>query len=282
MINIFDYSDYRLFLKEKYLELKATQSGFSYRYFSMKCGYKSPNFLKLVIDGSRNLSSESIAKFSVFFKFSNEESVFFERLVLYNQAKNSIEKDEFAQQLLDSTLFKRVHPLGKDKYLYYSNWYNIAIREILSLNSIGLSAQKISQIIYPQVDEKKVAESLKLLERLELIEKKNNLYKPTSVHLTTGDEVRIATWDEVSSSAIKIHHHKMLALASHSLDTVKASSRDISSVTIAVESEKIDELKAIISRFRKEVLALSETQKKPDSVYQLGIQIFPLTKARNE
>ena len=44
--------------------LKATKPQFSYRYFSRVAGFSSPNFLKLVAEGQRNLSPKSIAKFA--------------------------------------------------------------------------------------------------------------------------------------------------------------------------------------------------------------------------
>jgi uncharacterized protein (TIGR02147 family) len=58
--NIYNFSDYRDFLKDRYRQLKEADSLFSFRYFSKEAGFGSPNYLKLVMDGKRNLSTEAI------------------------------------------------------------------------------------------------------------------------------------------------------------------------------------------------------------------------------
>ena len=49
-----DYDDYRAYLSELIQFLRTSKRGFSFRRFSKRAGYQSPNFLKLVIDGQRN------------------------------------------------------------------------------------------------------------------------------------------------------------------------------------------------------------------------------------
>ena len=59
-----DFVDYRAYLREMFDYLKVTRPQFSYRYFSRIAGFTSPNFLKLVADGERNLTPPSIPKFA--------------------------------------------------------------------------------------------------------------------------------------------------------------------------------------------------------------------------
>ena len=56
-----EHLDYRVFLGEYDKAAKENLPAFSYRYFSQKAGYRSPVFLKLVIDGQRNLSGRGLA-----------------------------------------------------------------------------------------------------------------------------------------------------------------------------------------------------------------------------
>ena len=62
-ISVFDYLDHHKFLKDYFEEKKAHCPFFSYKYFAQKAGFSSPNFLKLVIDGKRNLTKDSVFKF---------------------------------------------------------------------------------------------------------------------------------------------------------------------------------------------------------------------------
>ncbi len=75
---IFEYSSYRDYLRDLYSYLKASRPYFSYRYFAAKAGFNSPNFLKLVIDGKRNLSSDSVKRFATALKLERDELAFFE------------------------------------------------------------------------------------------------------------------------------------------------------------------------------------------------------------
>ena len=53
MNKIYTYTDYRKFVKDYYLSKKKSIRRFSYRSFSEKAGFSSPNFIKLVIDGKK-------------------------------------------------------------------------------------------------------------------------------------------------------------------------------------------------------------------------------------
>ncbi|NLD99936.1 MAG: TIGR02147 family protein, partial [Fibrobacter sp.] len=57
MKRIENYSDYREFLRDFYQDRKKRLPIFSYRYFCIKAGIKSPTLFKEIVDGSRNLTS---------------------------------------------------------------------------------------------------------------------------------------------------------------------------------------------------------------------------------
>ena len=92
---IFDYLDYRAFLRDMFKYRKQQAKHFSYRFFARKSGFKSPNFLKLVTDGDRNLSYESITKVAKGFSLKKQEQEYFEYLVLMNQAGTHDEKNRY-------------------------------------------------------------------------------------------------------------------------------------------------------------------------------------------
>lgn len=89
---ISEHLDYRAFLNSMYNYLKIEKPGFSYRSFAKAAGLNSPSFLKLVMDGKRNLTDESIEKFAHAFMLNQEESEYFRTLVKYNQSGSTEEK----------------------------------------------------------------------------------------------------------------------------------------------------------------------------------------------
>ena len=115
-VTIFEYDNYRAYLRDLYKFYKETKPQFSYRYFSQKAGFRSPNFLQLVIEGKRNLSPESVEKFTHALKLGKKEAEFFRVLVYLNQARTVSEKKIYAEQLMQFRPFRYIYPLPKRGY----------------------------------------------------------------------------------------------------------------------------------------------------------------------
>ena len=64
-MDIYQYKNYREYLRDFYAEKKNKNSRYSYALFSQKAGLKSPNYLKRVIDGARNITHKNLRSFVV-------------------------------------------------------------------------------------------------------------------------------------------------------------------------------------------------------------------------
>ena len=268
---IFEYDNYRTYLKDLYDHLKKTTGHFSYRYFSSKAGFRSPNFLKLVIEGTRNLSPESIERFIHALKLKKNEAEFFRILVHLNQAQTIDEKKLYAEQLMRFRPFRHIHPIRKDQYEYYSQWYNVPIRELIILTSFSEDARWISKALVPPISPQQARKALDLLLGLGLIR------RDESGQLVHAEKF-ITTGDEVTSASVKNYHREMIRKGSEAIERVGAPDRDISSVTVALSEENFKRVKSLIQQFRKELLAIADQDQSPEGVYQVNFQLFPLTK----
>ena len=75
-----DYMDFRLFLADFYNHKKDSTKNllrpYSYGIFSAAADIKSPNYLKMIIEGKRNLSADMILKFArVWFEQSSQRRI---------------------------------------------------------------------------------------------------------------------------------------------------------------------------------------------------------------
>jgi hypothetical protein len=132
--------NYRRFLKDYYLKAKAEKKYFSYRYFSRRAGINSPNFLKVVIEGKRNLSSTTIEKFASALGLDQKETVFFRRLVVFNQARTASEKQESYIILREMANQLRLSGHGADLAGFIGKWYTNAVRELMTDQNGALQA----------------------------------------------------------------------------------------------------------------------------------------------
>ena len=120
MINIFEYQNHRLYLKDYYEEQKKTTKYFSYRYFSKKAGINAPAFLYYVINNKRNLTKKSIAKISLAIEHNREEAEYFENLVFFNQADTIAEKTMYYSRIVETRKHIDIAVIDKDRYEFYS------------------------------------------------------------------------------------------------------------------------------------------------------------------
>lgn len=269
--SIYEYDAYRVYLRDLYAYLKQTRPQFSYRFFSRLAGFRSPNFLKLVIEGTRNISPESIDKFSTALKLSREQSQFFRNLVLLNQATTVEEKKFYAEQLMRSHFYRKVNPLKKAQYAYYANWYFIPIRELVGVKDFREDPEWIAHQLNPPITAAEAKHALDELQQLGLL-KKN-----TEGKLVQTNEF-VSTGDEVASTSVRSFHAEMIKKGAESMDRYPASEREISSLTLSLSNKTAGQVKELIQRFRREILAIANQDEEAEGVHQINFQFFPLSK----
>ena len=243
--DIFEYLDYRKFLADYYTQAKENNRAFSYRYFSRKAGYASPNFLKLVIDGQRNISADSIERFARALKLSSAQSRFFANLVAFNQAATGEEKNQAFERVAASRRFRQARKLDRDFYVYLSHWYYPAIREMVGRRDFVEDPEWIASQLLPSIQP---AQSCAM----------------------------------PSAGSIGNYHRQMLTRAAESIELVKSENRDISALTVSISTDTVAELKDRIHDFRELLIDLCDRDESPDAVYQINLQLFPLTKTRKD
>jgi len=269
--DIFEYLSYRDYLKAYYEAAKANNNAFSYRYFSRRAGYSSPNFLKLVMDGQRNLSNDSIDRFAKALKLTGAEHRFFRALVHFDQADTAAKKNQAFEDVAASRRFRKARRLDRAYFDYLSRWYYPAIREMVARADFVEDPDWIAGQLLPPLKAPQVIECLEVLLELGLLQRdeEGRLHRGEA-SVTTGHEVR--------SLAIGNYHRQMMQRASESIELVHRNHRDISALTVCISPERIAEFKERIHAFRETLLDLGDRDDSPTCVYQLNLQFFPLNE----
>jgi uncharacterized protein (TIGR02147 family) len=271
MIQIFDYMDYRQYLRDFFFEKKRELHFYSYRLFSQRAGLKSPNFLKLVIDGDRNLSKQSVYKFAKALALARKETDYFENLIFFNQSSTIEEKNLFLIRLMKYRKRGDVKKIDEAEYEYYSNWYNLALREMVCATDFKDDFKRLGSALIPSISAAEASRSVELLLHLKFIERNpDGTYSKTAPSLTTGGQIR--------SLAIANYHREMLRLADDALERFRPNERDISTLTLSVSSKTIPMIMERLQQLRNELLELAEEDEQVDQVVQLNLQLFPLSQ----
>jgi uncharacterized protein (TIGR02147 family) len=270
--SVFEYDNYRTFLKDYYEWSKKRNRKFSFRYFAQKAGFSSHNTLRFVIDGQRNLSNESIEKVTRALKLGKAETQFFTHLVQFNQAQTIDEREIYGKELLRSRQYQKTHPLSELQYKYFSKWYFIVVREMVGLREFKEDPEWIAKHIQPQITSSEAREALSVLQRLKLIDRdqKGRL---------TQTESDLITPDLIASSAKAQIHFELLRKAAESIKQVPSDRREIMAITFPTSDETLKKIKQIVWKFRSDLLEVAAEYPTQNSIYQLNIQVFPLANS---
>lgn len=270
MANIYDYLDYRRFLKDRVDHLR--QSGrFSFRNFNRHSGFRSSGALKLVMDGKRNLAQEGIFKVAKGLRLNGTELKFFNQLVLMNQAGSHEEKDYHFRQISAYRPFRKAKELTALQYDCLSRWYYAAILELVRLHDFQENPEWIARRLGGDVTLSEVRRALTDLEQLKFLTRdEGRKIRRTEQTLVTPDEVR--------SLSVVNFHRQMCDLAKKAVTEVPSDQREFSSITIALSEDGLSKIKKRFQEFKRELDSyLEENQTAKNQVIQINLQVFPLT-----
>jgi uncharacterized protein (TIGR02147 family) len=268
---VFSYIDYRLFLKNYYEGQKKNSRFFSYRYFAQKAGINSPNFLKQVIDSKRNLTALTIDKFIAALKLNEKEAQFFRHLVLFNQAKSVQEKQEHYAVMLSMMHTVKEQRLTAMQHEYYNHWFVPVIRELVSLRDFKGDYKSLAAAVMPPVSIREARFAVKLLKSLGMIEQlSDGSYRQTAAAIVSDSSV--------ARMAVRSFNREMLRKAEIALNSTPVEERQIYGVTVGVSRECYEVLSAEMAAFRDRVVAIVNRDTGSDRVYQMNLQLFPLSR----
>jgi uncharacterized protein (TIGR02147 family) len=270
---VFEYLDYREFLRDYYNQKKEANPAFSLRVFSDRIGFKAKDFISRVMNGDKNLSGQSIPKVASGLRLGKHETEFFIGLVKFNQAETTEERNaafEEMQAALKVVRFaEKQHILGHAQYMVYSHWRHLTIRSLIGMFGFDGDYEALAKQVHPKITVEEAKKSVKLLEDCQLIKKDDNgKYSLTESAITTGDRT--------SKLALRGFHQHCLKLAADSIDRDPPGSRHISGLTLGISQEGYERIVERINAFRKEIALIAEEDQNSDKVFQLQFALFPV------
>lgn len=275
--DLFEYTDYRAYLRDVFAHDKAQRPGFSHRFFAARAGFSASNFLSLVMQGKRNLGPEGIRRVAQGLSLGRGERDFFENLVLMNQAETEEARNHYYGRLARSPHYRSAKRFEREQFEAYSTWYTLPIRELASVKGFRPDPEWIAHTLRPAIKPAQAQEALERLLVLGLLRRKNGTVEPDERDLTTGPEVRLL--------AIRNFHRSMIRLAEEALDSIPPAERNVSCVTMALSDEQVAQVRDRIERFRAELLEIGSDRRargKPGKVMQVNVQLFPLSRDREK
>lgn len=269
--NIYDYFDYRQFLKDRFSYEKSINRKFTHRFIIESIGASSSGWVSDLLNGRLNLSALFRFKLSELLSLSVLEDEYFGNLISYEHAASCEEKKVFFKRIIGNK-----HPeaqiILEHQFDFYRIWYVSAIRELLlDFECLDKDYTKIAELLEPQITLEEAEYAIEILLENNLIEKKNEKLLPTSKHIKKDPHFSAFYW--------KTYMESVLSLSQKAIDYNKEI-RDLSSITFNLSNSNFVEAKLLLSDLRKKLLHLSDSNstESPKKVYQCNLQLIPLTK----
>lgn len=269
-VDVFAYRDYRAFLRAYYDRRKAEKNGFSHAEFSQRIGLRSPNYLKLVIDGGRNLTSDLALRFGEGCGLRDDSLRYFCALVAFNQAKTARERGLHYEKLQGFRRFRATHKLDAAQSAYYSQWYIPAVYELSARADFDDEPRWIARALLPPISLKQAAQALEVLGELGL------LVREGRGRWQQADAV-VETPEGPLGHHVVQFHRAMMQRAAEALDLVPRDEREVAALTLCVSEARLHELKAELEAFREHLLQRYMRDERPERVVQVNFQMFPLS-----
>jgi len=271
---IFKYSDYREVIRDYYLEKKAVESSFSYRFIAAKAGINSSGFYPQVVQGKRDLTPATILKTALALELNPQQAEYFETLVLFNQAKTLKLKNQYFARVISLQNLKEQQKIQESQYDIFSEWYHSAIRELAVCRDFKNNFRALGNMLTPSITAKQAKDSIELLLRLGFLKKKNKKYLQSHPVLRAGKDIK--------SHQLYNYQIKMLELAMQAFDRLGPKDKlSNSSTTLRISADTFEKIKQKNRTHREELLNLAEADESAEHVYQLNINLFPLSNPKS-
>lgn len=238
------------FLWAQYSNRKAKNPGFSQRAFARHIGISS-GLLTHYLNEKRPITKKAAQLIAKKLHLDSTQRDYF--VYLCELEKN--EKRTPSRILTDDELALTVE------------WYHFAILSLFSTKDFKFDNAWIANRL--GIPKALVASSLDRLVRMNFIKIENG-----KVHLMPGTT---STPTGSPNKFVQMAHQEMLRHIETNIPRVPLEKRDLSSITLAVNEDNLEEAKTMIRAFRRR-LATRLYKGKKNQVYTINIQLFPLTQ----
>lgn len=246
-------TSFRLWLQRELTERCKRNARYSLRAFAKYLDI-NPSSLSQILSGTRPISKRMVF------------------LICSKLSTRPLELKLFGLRTTHGALENEIHQIDLDIFSSISDWYHYAILEMTFVSHFKAEPKWIAKKLSITAEEAKSA--LERLKRLGLlIEQNGTLVKAMKNHTNRSSVNTSAAHRELQKQVVE--------KARIAIDECPPEVKDITSMTMAIDPSNLDRARSLIQKFRRDLSALLEDGEQTQ-VYNLGIQLYPISKTNEE
>lgn len=248
---------------------------YSYQIFSAAANIKSPNYLKMIIEGRRNLSDEMIGKFSKALGLTKDQTEEFRLLVCMNQSEDTAERNVYLKGLSEFRVELKLKSGQIDRRTWdkIPNWTAWVILAIVDQPSTLVRTGDLKAILRNKASEDEIEKAIcGLLGSGQLSRDSHGVLKKGKALTDAPEEVPVALVRKLQA--------QLMYLGLESLYQDAPTDREFGTLTLNLTKDEFEEIKFKLRQMRKSIhkdTSIARMKTPGERVYQLNIQLFPVT-----
>lgn len=267
---VFEYLDYREFLKDFYDARKSEVPLFSYRVMADGVGMDASNLFR-VLQRTVHLPARCVPLVLDYVGLTGRAAEYFQVLVAYARTRGKVEKQNVLDRALALRDVQRKMLEGAELALFV-DWWTVAVRCLLEVSEGRAVPEELGSRLRPPVPGADIERAIDTLLELGMVKRvASGKLALTDSHLSAGGST--------APEAVRDFQRKIMDLAKESLARFPRESRDVSTLSIAVDQEAFEDIRVLLKECRRQIQKRVEDARRPDRVMQLAMAFFPLAPA---
>lgn len=270
-MDIFRYTDFRVYLADWRKAEKARNPAISHEYLGRRLGVSNRAYFNDVEKGRRDVGPSMFDRLVKLLKLDNTQSHYFRAMIGYGQPASSTEKEYWFGQLvaLNHTPYRII---DEDTWEYFRHSHHAVVRALLDTFSYRGDAKDAANRLNNRISPEQFQESIELLCKLVLVIKnEDGIYRQTEKVLSTGDRAQGELIRQYQNSVLE----ELRAIVSAGIP----GTHDSNSLTLSISPKGAERIIARLRQLRKEIVSIANKDEDPATeVYRVSMHIHGLTK----
>jgi uncharacterized protein (TIGR02147 family) len=230
--------------------------------------------LAQVVARKRRLTEASLHRLALTLDLPTTQTAALKALARHGLARDPLRRQELWKDVERSQERRNTQLERDDMFRFLGEWQHVVVLETLALFPEGARISDLAATIRYVVGNDAFGRSLSMLSDMGLARAdKDGLWIRTSLDVDLGGSI--------PGSGVLRFHHRMIDLAKDALTHLPENEREVGAITVACPQAFLPKLKRMLEEFQTYVLWMAHEQGDADAVYQLNLQLFPLTRKRS-
>jgi uncharacterized protein (TIGR02147 family) len=267
---LFQYLNFRKFLKDWYDWHKEYEDGFSLSSIQKRSGLASRSHFFDICYG-RKLTEKFVPAYIKLLDLSGDEIHYFKAMVVYEQGTTDTLRAKAFETMAKISPQLLTLQVGSDMMRFFEQWYQPVLLTILAIHPSEKDPSVLASLFNPKITELQCVKALKLAQELGVLEwdPKNNIWHLQNRFMSCAESTK--------ELALKPFHRKLQEFGIWHYDH-SYEKQHFSTLSIAT-TEKIKlKIEDILRETRSKILELVKQEPGEDTAFQVNFQVYPLSR----